>query len=564
MRLSPAGVALDRLVGRGLIALSALLVVAAILGPIGMVVFAAFRSGSPGSPNANWSLASIAEVYGGTAILTPLANSLITCIPGAAISVCLGFMLAWIVHRTDAAGRRWLEPALLAPIYFSPLSLAVGWIVLGSPRVGLLNVAAGAPLVNVYSLTAITLFIGLYFAPYVYLVVSGALRTLDAGYEDASAILGGRPLRTLRSITLPMLRPQIVASSLLIFILSLSMFAEPGLFGSRFGFVNLPLEIYRSVFNVPANFNTAAAIGTVMLLGAIVGLLLYRWALASSERFVTTQSRGFTARRIALGRARILVTGAACLYLAVVVVLPILALAYTSFMRFLSPRPSWALLTLDHYRGAFGNPMVLDAIGNTLILSFGVATLTTVFGFLVAYNIVRGEVAGARLLDAVSILPIGVPAVVLSLGFLWAYLWAPIGIYGTLWALMVALSTVVIPNTVRSLDASLRQLGGDVEFAARLLGAGTARRMWQIVIPMQGGTLLAAWLLAFMLTTIQVSVPIVLRTPGQEMLSVAVWTLVTDSGDLGQGSVVALLQGLLAAVVVIAARQFARRGPGDA
>src|SRR5690606_22679387 len=135
------------------------------------------------------------------------------------------------------------------------------------------------------------------------------------------------------------------------------------------------------------------------------------------------------------------------------------------------------------------------------------------------YHVVR-KGTGAVLVDAISILPIGMPAIVLSLGFLWAYLWAPIGIYGTLWALMIALSTLIIPNTIRTLDAALRQVGAEAEFAARQLGAGTGSRILQIVLPMIRGPLLSGWLLAFMLTTIQVSAPIILRTPGQELLSV--------------------------------------------
>jgi iron(III) transport system permease protein len=123
---------------------------------------------------------------------------------------------------------------------------------------------------------------------------------------------------------------------------------------------------------------------------------------------------------------------------------------------------------------------------------------------------------------------------------------------------MVALSTVIIPNTTRTFDAALRQLGGDVEFAARLLGAGTLRRMVRIVAPMIRPALLSAWLFAFMHTAILVSVPIVLRAPGQEMLSLVVWSLITDTGDLGQGSAVALLQGLVAGSVVLLARRVAR------
>jgi iron(III) transport system permease protein len=546
----------DRRITRVMVAAAVTLVMVAIIAPVGMLLFAAVRTDSPGSPYAKWSLENLAKVYSTSAILEPLANTLLTCIPATAIAVLLGSVLAWLVHRTNAPGHRWLEPLLIVPIYFSPLSLAIGWIILAAPRIGLLNILWPFPgnLFNVYSIMSIILFMGLYYAPYVFLIMSGGLRSLDGGYEDASAILGARPARTLRSISLPMLRPQLLASTLLVFILSVSMFAEPALFGDRIHFVNLPLAVYRAILNVPADFGLAAAIGTVMLIGALAGFVLYRWALKSAERFVATQHRGFVNRRVDIGRLRPVSAVIATVYLLAVVVLPVLALAFASLIRFFGPHLSLTQFTFDQYARAIHNPLIADAIVNTLLLSFGVATVTTLFGFLVAYHVVRRGY-GAVFVDAVSILPIGMPAIVLSLGFLWTYLWAPVGIYGTLWALMVALSTLIIPNTIRTLDAALRQSGAEAEFAARQLGAGTGRRMFQIVLPMIRGPLVSSWLLAFMLTTIQVSAPIVLRTPGQELLSVAVWSLTTDAGDINQASVAALVQAAIVGAVVLLARR---------
>jgi iron(III) transport system permease protein len=81
-------------------------------------------------------------------------------------------------------------------------------------------------------------------------------------------------------------------------------------------------------------------------------------------------------------------------------------------------------------------------------------------GFLCAYYVVRRPFRGAGAVDTLSILPIGLPAIVLSVGFLWAYLWFPLGIYATIWALMLALATVIIPHTVRNMDAGLRLPAG--------------------------------------------------------------------------------------------------------
>ena len=530
-------------------------VVLAILAPLAMVLFATVRDGTPGSPTATWTAGNLIQVYASTTLLQPLLGTIETCVPGTLIALILGALLAWFVDRTDLPGHGWLRPALLTPLYLSPLSLAVGWVALGAPRVGFLNVFWPLPggMVNVYSLTAIILFIGLYYTPYVYLVLSGTLQSFDGGYEDASAILGGRPLRTLRSVTLPMLRPQLLAASMLVFILSVSMFAEPAVFGTRFRFTNLPLKIYEMMLNVPSNFNLAAATGTVLIVAALVAIVLYRRALADGQRFVTTQSRGFVQRRSTLGRWKGPALALVWLYLLVAVILPLLGLVATSFLRFQSPRPTLSLLTLSNYVQVIANPQVAGAVVNTLVLSVGVATITMVFGFLVSYAVVRREFRGTALVDAVSVLPIGVPAIVLSLGFLWAYLWLPLGIYGTTWALMIALATITVPNSIRSMDAALRQLGLEAEFSARLLGAGPAYRLFTIVLPMLRSQLISGWLFAFMLTTIQVSVPLVLRSPGQETLSVVVWTLIIDSGSMGQSSVVALLQAAIAGAVVVLA-----------
>jgi iron(III) transport system permease protein len=552
--------AVDRNVGNGLVAAAGLILAVAVVMPIGMVLFGAIRSDSPGMPGATYTLAHLAQIYATTFAWVPLRNTLLTCVPGTLIALSVGLLLAWLMQRTDAPGHRWLEPFLLAPIYFSPLSLALGWVLLGAPKIGLINLLWPGPgsIVNVYTWSGIIFFIGLYFTPYVYLIVAGALRSLDAGYEDAGSVLGARPLRAFVTITLPMLRPQILASALLVFVISVSMFAEQLMFGARFQFTNLPIEMYSQIVSSPANYNLAAALGTLMLLIACAGLYFYRLALARGERFVTTQSRGFVIRRIPLGRARPLVAAGLWFYIAAIVILPILALAVTAVQPYMGADIALQTLTLRNFRSAFVNPIVVTSILNTLFLSVTVATICTVVGFLCAYFVVRRPLPGAGVVDVLSILPIGLPAIVLSVGFLWAYLWFPLGIYATIWALVLALVTVIIPHTVRNIDAALRQLGIEPEFAAGLLGAGTTRRLLQIVLPMLKGPLLAGWLFAFLFTAIQVSVPIMLRSPGQEVLSVTVWSLAMDSGKFGEASVVALVQALIAGVIVVIARRVAR------
>ncbi len=549
----------DRRLGRTSLAGAGAIVSCAILLPIAALLFAAVREGTPGQPGATWTVASLAEVYTTSRLATPLFNTLQTCAPGTLLALVAGVLLAWAVIRTNMPGRRRLEPLLLAPIYFSPLALAVGWVALYAPRIGLINVALHqTALVDVYSVSAITLFIGLYYAPYVYLMVAGTLRQMDAGYEDAAAVLGSRPMRRLMTVTLPMLRPQLLAASLLVFTQSTTMFAEPLLFGTRIGFTNLPITIYDQIISFPSNYNFASAISTLLMLVSLLGLFLYRRALQAGERFVSAQSRGFSYRQTDLGVLRWPFALGVWFYLASVVILPVAGLILTSLLRFISPTLEWENIGLTQWQGAFADPGITSAIGNTLVLAAGVATVTTLLGFLTGYAIVRRQLPLSRFIDAVSVLPVGVPGIVLGVGFLWAYLWIPFGIYGTIWTLVIALCTVVVPQAVRNVDAALRQLGHQPEEAAMVLGAGTGRILIQIVLPLLRASLVSTWLFVFMLTAIQVSIPLVLRTAGVNVLSLAVWSTVTEGGNLPRGSAVALIQGALAAGVVLIASRAAR------
>lgn len=543
----------DRRIGRSALAVVAVLVGVVTLLPVVAVIIAAARSGTPGSAGAAWTLSGLKQVYTTDLIVESLLGTLKTCVPATAIAVALGVTFAWLVARTDVASRRILERMILAPVYFSPLAIAVGWITVYAPRTGLLNEIVKIDITNVYSTTAIILFIGLCFAPYVYLVSVGALQSMDAGFEDAAAILGTKAIRRFWSITVPMLRPQLLASSLLVFTQSTAMFAEPLIFGTRFGFSNLPISIYSQINSYPYNYSLATAISTTMLIISLIGLVIYWRALQRVDRFVSAQGRGFSVRRTELGKLRLPAAGVMWAYLLVVILLPTAGLLLTSLRPFLSPKFEWSTLGWKQWHTTFQKANVVNSIYYTVELAAGVATAAVLVGFLVSYYVVRRPLPFARVLDAVSILPIGLPSLVLGVGFVWAYLALPDGVYGASWSLGLALFTIVIPQAVRTLDASLRQIGRQPEEAAAILGAGTARVITRVAFPMIRSSLVSTWLFVFLLVSIQVSVPLILRTPGNDVLAVSLWAAVTEGGNLPVGCVIALIQGLLSALVVFVA-----------
>ena len=535
----------DRRLGRSLLGVAAIIVTVATLMPVVAVVVASARSATPGTPGASWTWAALKQVYTTDLIVTPLLGTLRTCVPATLIALILGVIFAWLVARTDMATRRVLERIILAPVYFSPLAIAVGWVTVYAPHTGLLNGIFGIDVTNVYSTPAIVLFIGLSFAPYVYLVSVGTLQNMDAGFEDAAAILGTKAIRRFWSITVPMLRPQLLAASLLVFTQSTAMFAEPLIFGTRYGFTNLPISIYQQINSYPYNYPLATAISTTMLIISLSGLAIYWRALQRADRFVSAQSRGFSVRRTNLGKLRWLAAAVVWVYLLVVILLPAAGLLLTSLRPFLSPTFDWSSLGGKQWQAAFQKPETISSIYHTVEVGAGVATAATLVGFLIAYYVVRRPLPFGRILDGVSLLPIGLPSLVLGVGFVWSYLVMPRGVYGSAWAFGLALFTIVIPQAVRTLDASLRQIGRHPEEAAAILGAGTGRSLFRIALPMVRTSLVSTWLFVFLLVSIQVSVPLILRTPGNDVLAVTLWSAVTEGGNLPVGCVIALVQGLL-------------------
>src|SRR4051812_19950834 len=290
-----------------------------------------------------------------------------------AVAVPFGSLLAFLVVRTDLPGRRWLEPVLLIPIFLSPIVLAFGYVVAIGP-VGFFTVWSkelfgGAPW-NVYSLTSLTLIAGVTHIPYVYLYTSSALRVLSPDLEEAARVAGAGAVRIAVTVSLPMVRPAILYSAVLVFFLGFELFGLPLVLGDPQGLLVLSTYLYKLTnrLGVPS-YQLMAVVAVVIMAIAFPLVWLQRVLIGATSRFVSLRGKGMASRPLRLGGFRWIALLAVVAWLVVTVVVP---LAGTFLRAFVS---AWGegvnlseVLTLDHFVELWDYPNLVRGILNTLFI----------------------------------------------------------------------------------------------------------------------------------------------------------------------------------------------------
>jgi iron(III) transport system permease protein len=265
------------------------------------------------------------------------------------------------------------------------------------------------------------------------------------------------------------------------------------------------------------------------------------------RRFETVTGVRARPHRFALGRWRLPAAVATIAYLGIAAVLPLAMLIYCSLQPvYTGPSLSGlSKLTLAHYGDALGSGS-LRAFEHSLLLGFGSATIVMLLMSVVAWILVRTTVPGRWLLDVLASLPIVVPGLVVGVALLFVYLRWPVGVYGTLWILLIAYVTRFMPHGMRFASAAMRQLSGELEDASRTSGAGWWQTFRRVILPLIAPGLAAGWILVFILSMLELSSSIVLYPPGMEVVSVRIWQQLQEGQLAAPAAIGMLLLAVLA------------------
>ena len=522
-----------------------------VLLPVLALVFGSFWSASPVSLEGhftlqNWIKACLLRIP--ATLPTLFLNSLLFAFLVAVISMVLGVAMAYLVARTDMPYGLIFEKLSISPRAFPVLIAALAWVMLLSPRIGVLNLIAreylGFPLFNIYSFPGMVLLMVLYESPIVFLIALNAFRLMDSSLEEQSIACGNTVLGTLRKITLPTLRPLILSTFMLVFIISLITLEVPIIIGVPAGifvFTTAIFQIIATDYQSLIYYNTAAALAMMIIPVSFITLFLYRQSVKRVERYVTMMGKARPQNVHPLGGWRYVALGLLSLYFFLVMLLPAFVIILISFTEFTSS-PRLELLghlTLKHWDQAFNDPVFLRALNNTLILSFSAATVSLVLALALGYLLIRTGARWKGIIEGTAMLPIAFPGTILAIGFVWAYIRTPL--YGTPWILLLYFVGNYLPFALRTLSPFLFQFHKELEEASWVSGAGTVRTIVRIVIPFLKGGLFSVWILLFQIYLREFAGPIILFTFGTEVLSTLLYLRAFEEGSLGVGAVLGVL-----------------------
>ena len=516
------------------VGLLTLLLIWLIMVPLAVVIWGAFRDGQPGQAG-EYTLLKFVEAYQGT-LLQTVANTVVFALGAALLCLALGTFLAWITERTDAPLRPLIYAMSLFPLIAPGVLMASAWVLVLHPKIGIINVAARnllgleAPLFNGYSMAGMIWAQAVDQISLPFLLMAAAFRSMDPSLEEASAVAGARFSTTMRTVTMPLLLPSVLAVFLLVFVRAIESFDVPAVLGVPASIPVFATQVFLAVWDVPQDYNVASAFGVGYLVVSLFMLYLYHRATRMSERYVTVTGKAFRPRRMQLGRWRWPLSLLSLALLTFSVGLPVFVFTWTSFVKFyqipsLSQLPHFSL---DNYREIFELPHTAQSIYNTMMVGISSALIIVLLAATISWIVIRSRVAGRKFLDFLSFSPIAIPGTVMGLALLWLYLVVPIPIYATIWILIVAFVGKYITVAVRSTHASLQQISVELEEVSTVSGASWGRTFRSVVLPLMAPGLVVAFTYTLSLTFKVLSMPILLGSIETKLISVTIYNLYQD------------------------------------
>jgi iron(III) transport system permease protein len=531
--------------------------------PLGFLLWQSFFTPHTAAKPAEFTLGNYAAAYSSVQTARLFVNSLLFAVGTAAFSLVVGTALAWMNERTNTPFKRLFFGLALVPLIIPGILFTISWIMLASPKIGIFNLLLqrwfGTDFVffNVYTLWGMIWVDGLHYSPMAFLLMTAAFRSMDPALEESAAMSGAGIWQVVRRVTLALAWPAIFATLLILFVRAIESFEVPALLGMPGGIFVFTSAIYEAIHRYPSQIGLASAYGVTLLAITSVGIWFQSRLSASGHRYSTVTGKGFRPRRIDLGRWRWLTAGIFVAYFLLIVAAPLFILVWSSIQKFYSVPSAAALanLTLEPYRFILAHPTFLRSIANSLVLCLGSATIIMLVTSVICWMVVKTKIPGRWLLDNLASLPIVFPGLVLGLAIMVFYLNVNVGIYGTIWILLLAYVTRFMPYGIRYNTASMIQIHKELEESAQMSGASWFAVFVRIVLPLLKPGLLAGWIYIAIVSLRELSSSILLYSPGTEVVSIMIWELWENGQYVELSALGVMLIVLLFTMVMLA--QFA-------
>jgi len=544
--------------GRSKLSLSLILIVGVLtVGPIVMLLLGSFSKGL--TAFGSFTLEKYIAAYTDPTFYEVIVNTIVFVLGSSLTATGLALFLAYLNNRTDIPMKFLFRIISIMPMMIPHLLFAVSWALLLNPSNGMLNIAfmnilglENAPF-NIYSLPGMIMVEGLLDMPVAYLIIAPAMASFDVALEESSRVFGAGTLRTLIRVTLPVLRPAILAAFILSIVRGLAAFAVPSVLGMP-GRVNvLSTYLYQMIATGFApDYGTAAAVGMSVLVTSITLIIIYRALTAESEKYVTIAGRGYRPTTIKLKAAKIPLFTLMALLSLILIVLPVTVLFYTSLVPY-SMVPSaraFSLMSWKHWIEVLQDPISLLSLKNSLFLGVTGATLGVLLSIFVAYVIVKVKTRASGILESLSFLSFSFPGIVIGVGFMWFFVQTPL--YATIWALLIGYIATYLPYGIRPLASAFVQVHSHLEESSLVCGASPLTTMRRIIVPLLIPGVVSAWILMASQFVRELTLSVVLSRPGTEVLAVQILRF-ADDGLWGKLSALGIIMIFISTTLFILA-----------
>lgn len=518
-----------------------------VLMPISIVAYQSFLTQPFFMKTAELSLGSFRYVFSDPDFWSALKNSLFVATVMVVVALPAGATLAYLIVRTDLPGKAVFETLLLVPMLIPSIVLGFGYIVAVGP-VGYLSLLVrewiGFVPWNVYAPLSIAVLAGLSMVPYVYIYISTALRSIGSDVDEAARACGASPWRVALTVSLPMTVPSIAFTTALVFLLGLELFGLPLILGTPNNFDVLAVYLFKltNLMGIPA-YQLMAVVVLVLISMTIPLVVLQRYFLRRSERFVSVKGKGNQMRPVPLGAWRWVAFGLIVLWIVATTLVPIFGILLRSFVT------QWGVgvnladaFTTKTVIGILRDPVMMRGIRNSVLLGVVGGAFAVLCYLMIALSVHRRNDRTTRLVDYLVMIPRGMPSLVAGLAFLWVFLFFPPlqPLRPTLFSVWLAYSVVWLAYGLRLISGALMQVSKDLEEAARVSGASPARTTWSVTVPLIRNGLIASWLLIFLMFEREYATGVYLLTSGNEVIGTLLVTL-AETGAMDRAAALSLV-----------------------
>ncbi|MES4612834.1 MAG: ABC transporter permease [Ewingella sp.] len=482
---------------------------------------------------------------------------------GLGVALCsaiIGIPLGALRGLFALPGAALWDLVFLIPFMAPPYIAALSWMLALQTNGYLEQLLAVRLNAFLFSVPGMIAVMTLNIFPVVYFAVSRSMAASGSRLADVARIHGAGPWRAFFRVTLPLALPAMASSLLLAFTLTIEEYGVPGALGARSGVNLLTTGIEQKLADWPVDMPGAAVLSLVLVSLALCAYCVQHAVLAGRNvETLTGKPADVVAKP--LGAAKWPVLALFSLVGLVTVVMPLCSMALTAFSNTLSGGISWQNLSLRHYAALFEiDGDALGALSTSLGLALGTALITGAVGLLASWLVVVRKTRGSAAIDGLSLLPAALPGIVVGVGLIlaWNRTFWPVTPYNSWAILLLAYCCLLLPYPVRYASAALKQIGGNLDAAARVHGASAGQALWRILLPLVRPSLLAAMMMVFAVASRELVTSLLLAPAGVQTVSVFVWRQF-EQGSVGDGMAMASIAVLIGVTLMLIAVKLQNR-----